>query len=186
MSWKALWLCLCVRFSSAHHAVPALKSRKWSSRFQTHPLCTQRSINSPHTHPNTLRSFVYGSWLSVFLHTTRVCLFLPYFTTFHVLSSFLSLVSPEFLFLYFSGCLFSLFNGENCLCHAPPSISNIACIGALPQMLALRNTYFLILRFLSSIQEFLCVYVKLEETSGIRLWHGIIDLFTILATKIAR
>lgn len=111
-----------------------LWSQKSEALFSKPTLCVHTEAQTLPTHTQTHCSDLFmGAGCQFFWLNTPLgpfCLFLPYFTTFHVLSSFLSLVSSVCLFIYFSGCLFSLFNGENCLCHAPPSISNITCTGA--------------------------------------------------------
>lgn len=126
-------LPLCALFFSAS-CCSCFEVRKVKLSFLNPPsVYTQKHKHSPHTPKHTALICLWELAVSFFWLNTPLgpfCLFLPYFTTFHVLSSFLSLVSSVCLFIYFSGCLFSLFNGENCLCHAPPSISNITCTGA--------------------------------------------------------
>lgn len=157
MSQKAPWLWLCAHFSSVH---PALKSEKEKLSMLNPPsVYTRKHKHSPHTPKHTtliclwelaVRFFSFF-WLNA--PPGPFCLFLPYFTTFHVLSSFLSLASCLFIYL-FIGCLFSLLCGENCLCHASPSISNIACTGATSNSIlnATFEKYFLF-----NTQEFFCM-----------------------------
>lgn len=122
-------LPLCTLFFSAS-CCSHFEVRKVKFSFLNPPsVYTQKHKHSPHTPKHTALTCLWELAVRFFFlvkHNTRPLL--SFSALFQYLSCFVFF--PLSLLSVYIFRLFSLFNKENCLCHAPPSISNIACTEA--------------------------------------------------------